>query len=75
MIKVSKSELKAKMLEYFRRVEETGEELLVTSHNIPVIKVTALKTGERCEDIFADIRGTVHIDDSVMEPETEEWEI
>jgi prevent-host-death family protein len=73
MIKVSKSELKAKMLEYFRMVEETGEELIVTSHNIPVIKVTALGTRERCEDIFADIRGKVHIDDSIVEPETEEW--
>jgi prevent-host-death family protein len=74
MIKVSKSELKAKMLEYFRRVEQTGEELLVTDHNKPVIKVTALKTLERCEDLFADIRGKVHINDSVLEPETEEWE-
>ena len=29
MQKVSKSALKAKMLEYLRRVEETGEELIV----------------------------------------------
>lgn len=31
MIAASKSVLKAKMLEYFRQVEETGEELIVTS--------------------------------------------
>jgi hypothetical protein len=34
--KVSKSALKAKMLEYFRRVEETGEELIVTDNGEPV---------------------------------------
>ena len=36
---VSKSRLKAKMLEYFRHVEETGEELIVTSHGTPTLKI------------------------------------
>ena len=36
---VSKSALKAKMLEYFREVETTGEALLVTSHGQPVLNV------------------------------------
>jgi prevent-host-death family protein len=36
---VSKSVLKAKMLEYFRHVEQDGEELIVTSHGKPVARV------------------------------------
>ena len=38
-MKVSKGVLKLKMLEYFRRVEQTGEELIVTNNNVPALKV------------------------------------
>ena len=70
---VSKSELKARMLEYFRIVEQTGEELIVTSHNKPTLKVVPLRVPSNVHEAFADLRGRVHIDDSVMLPETEEW--
>jgi prevent-host-death family protein len=36
---VSKSELKARALEYFRRVQQTQEELIVTERGKPVLKV------------------------------------
>jgi prevent-host-death family protein len=36
---VSKSSFKPKSLEYFRQIEETGEELIITDHGRPVIKV------------------------------------
>ena len=75
MIKVSKGVLKAKMLEYFRRVEQTGEELIVTNNNIPTLKVIPLKKKNNVEKIFGDLRGKIKIDDSIMEPETEEWGI
>ena len=39
---VSKGVLKAKMLEYFRRVDETGEELIVTNNNVPTLKITPI---------------------------------
>jgi len=70
---VSKGVLKAKMLEYFRHIEQTGEELVVTSHNVPTLKVVPIKQKKSIEEVFGDIRGKVSIDDSVMEPETEEW--
>ena len=70
---VSKGVLKAKMLEYFRKVEETGEELIVTNNNIPTIRVIPIKKKKRVEDIFADIRGKVKIGDDIMVPETDEW--
>jgi len=36
---ISKSRFKPKSLEYFRQVEESGEELIITDRGRPVIKV------------------------------------
>ena len=75
MITVSKGKLKAKMLEYFRQVEQTGEELIVTNNNIPTLKVVPLQPKQSVETVFADLRGSVEIDDSIMKSETDEWDI
>lgn len=73
MKKVTKSKLKAKMLEYFRHVEETGEELIVTSHDRPVLKVSALRERLTVQDVFGDLRGKLDLGDEILEPETAEW--
>ena len=73
MIKVSKGALNAKMLEYFRHVEKTGEELVVTNNNVPTLKVIPIKKKMSVEDVFGDLRGKVRLDDSIMKPETDEW--
>ncbi|MBN1676704.1 MAG: type II toxin-antitoxin system Phd/YefM family antitoxin [Kiritimatiellae bacterium] len=74
MIAVSKSELKAKMLAYFRRVEETGEDLVVTSHRKPVLRVTRLSAGRSVAELFGDARKRARLPlDAVLAPETEEW--
>jgi len=72
---VSKSELKAKMLEYFRNVEKSGEELIVTSNNVPTLKVVPIAKNKSVEQVFGDLRSTVRIDDSIMEPDTDEWDV
>ena len=43
MTVVSKSKLKARMLEYFREVERTGEPLIVTDGGREVLEVRPLK--------------------------------
>ncbi|HCE45307.1 MAG TPA: prevent-host-death protein [Lentisphaeria bacterium] len=74
MVTVSKGVLKAKMLEYFRRVERTGEEIIVTDHRTPVLRISPIKTKKRTVDeVFKDLRGKVKYYDDVMKPETEEW--
>ena len=40
---VSKSKFKAKALEYFRRVEETGEAIVVTDKGRPVLEIVAYR--------------------------------
>ena len=74
MIRVSKSVLKAHMLEYFRKVEEQGEELVVTSHRKPVLKVSRLTSRRSVDELFGDVRSKVRLSEKdVMAPETAEW--
>lgn len=74
MIAVSKSELKTHMLDYFRKIEETGEELVVTSHRRPVLKVTRLLDKRSAEEVFKDTRGKARLpDEVVLAPEPDEW--
>ena len=70
---ISKSALKARMLEYFRRVEETGEELVVTDHNRPVIRITPIQARTPAAEMFSDVRGRVVYRGDILAPTTEEW--
>ena len=65
--------LKAKMLEYFRRVERTGEELIVTDNNRPVLKVVPIRKKRPVGEIFADLRGRVVYRGDILAPTTAEW--
>jgi prevent-host-death family protein len=73
MLTVSKSVLKGKMLEYFRRVEETGEELVVTDNGRPVIKVVPIRARTSAAEVFGDVRGRVVYRDDILAPTTDEW--
>jgi prevent-host-death family protein len=73
MAEVSKSALKGKMLEYFRRVEETGEELIVTDNGRPVVKVVPIRARASAADVFGDVRGRVVYHEDVLAPTTDEW--
>ena len=59
--------------EYFRKVEEKGEEIIVTSRKIPVIRISPLKKTRNVDDVFADIRGKIKYHKDILIPETEEW--
>jgi prevent-host-death family protein len=70
---VSKGLLKAKMLEYFRRVEETGEPLIVTDNNRPVLRIVPIRQRIPAADLFADVRGRVTYHDDLLAPTAGEW--
>ncbi|MDX2055081.1 MAG: hypothetical protein SFV15_21955 [Polyangiaceae bacterium] len=70
---VSKSVLKAKMLEYFRRVEETGETLVVTDNHRPVLEITPIRSRVSTASLFADVRGRVIYRGDILEPTSDEW--
>ncbi|HEV3424136.1 MAG TPA: type II toxin-antitoxin system Phd/YefM family antitoxin [Paraburkholderia sp.] len=44
---VSKSQFKAKALEFFRQVEASGESVIVTDHGKPALEVRPYRASER----------------------------
>jgi antitoxin (DNA-binding transcriptional repressor) of toxin-antitoxin stability system len=73
MERVSKSALKARMLEYFRRVQETGKELIVTDDDEPVLRIVPILKRVPAATMFADARGRVVYHEDVLAPTTDEW--
>jgi len=73
MMTVSQGHLKTRMQEYFQKLEQTGEELVVTKNNVPFLKITPLKKKCHVKDAFADIRGSVKYSADLLTPETGEW--
>ena len=75
MITVSKGVLKAKMLAYFRQVEETGETLVVTDHRKPVLRLEPIRNAQSLVSAFADLQGKLRAKDKdLIAAETQEWE-
>jgi prevent-host-death family protein len=54
---ISKSEFKPKALHYFRVVQQTGAEIIVSDHGKPVVKIIPYK--DNSEDILESLRNTV----------------
>ena len=73
MLEISKSALKAKMLEYLRRVEETGEDLIVTDNGRPVVKITAIREKRSVEEVFGPYRGRIVYHEDILTPTTDAW--
>ena len=61
------------MLEHLRRVEETGEELVVTDKGRPVVKIVPIRVRTPARETFADVRGHVVYHEDVRAPTTGEW--
>jgi len=74
MLAVAKGELKAKMLEYFRRIESSGEELIVTDHRKPVLRILPILKKIKVEDAFGDLQGKVKYYEDINSPTLTEWE-
>ncbi len=56
---VSKSHLKAHMLRIFREIERSGEEIIVTDNNRPVLKIVPFKSAKSVDTLFETLRGQV----------------
>ncbi len=75
MITASKGVLKAKMLAYFRQVEETGETLVVTDRRKPVLKIEPIRQHQSLAAAFQDLQGSLIADDAdLIAPTSDEWE-
>lgn len=73
---VSKSQFKAKALEYLRKVEEEKQPLTITHAGKPVVQVTPYKEESDPEIILKSLRGTVKYYENPTEPVgVEDWEV
>ncbi|MGD8750067.1 MAG: hypothetical protein PVG14_01520 [Anaerolineales bacterium] len=71
---ISKSKLKAKMLEIFRQLEASGEELIVTHYDKPVLKIVPIKQNTTVAELFGDLQGRVTYLEDINQPTLTEWE-
>lgn len=70
---ISKSQFKAKALEFFRQVEASGEPLIITDHGQPKLEVRKLE--ERSRHPLDILRGSVLRFDHPTEPVADDdWE-
>lgn len=71
---ISKGKLKATMLRVFREIEQTGEELIVTDHNRPVLKIEPIRLKQDVRRVFGDVKGPVIYHEDLTTPTAVEWE-
>jgi prevent-host-death family protein len=69
---VSKSQFKPRALNFFREVEQTGKEIIITDRGKPVLKVVPYT--EKPEIWLKSLRGTVKRYKKPTDPLTEDWE-
>ncbi len=70
---VSKSSFNARSLEYFRQVECTGRDLIITDHGKPVLKISPYSQDP--DKALKPLRGSVLRYDAPAEPVgLEDWE-
>lgn len=70
---VSKSRFKARALEYFREVEQTGQPLIITDHGAPVLRLSPYRADPGAS--LRLLRDTVVRYEAPTEPVGEEdWE-
>lgn len=65
---VSKSYLKAHMLRLFREVERSGEALVVTDNNRPVLHIVPIRAEQSVAEAFAGLVGNVKYGRSIDNP-------
>jgi hypothetical protein len=73
-VQVSKSQFKAKALEYFRQVEKTGDSIIVTDHGEPTLEIRRYRAAKR--NPLELLRGTVLRYDRPTDPVGEDdWDV
>lgn len=71
---ISKSELQAKMLEIFRQLEASGDELIVTDQGRPMLKIIPIHKKATVSEVFGDLQGQVVYLEDIDTPTLSEWD-
>ena len=70
---ISKSRFKARALEYFREIERTGREVVITDKGKPVLRITTFvdDPDERLRSLRASV---LHFEDPTEPVALDDWE-
>ncbi len=72
-MQISKSKFKAKALEYFRAIEQSGESIIITDHGRPALEIRPYKKAEK--DPLEQLRGSVLHYEQLTDPvAVDDWE-
>jgi antitoxin (DNA-binding transcriptional repressor) of toxin-antitoxin stability system len=74
---VSESKFEPLALEYFRRIQETGEEIVITDHGKPVAKIVPFREEDGAAvNILSQLRGTlIRYEDPYVPVVLEDWAV
>jgi len=73
MTVISKSKLKAHMLQIFREIEASGEDVIVTDRGRQVLRIQAITAKRNVKDVFADLQGRIAYHEDINTPTIDEW--
>lgn len=73
VLKVTKIDLTSNIQEYLQRVENKGEELIVTSGEESVCIIKPYKQKKKADDVFGPFRGKVAYAGDILDQESSEW--
>jgi len=71
-MKISAAEFKAKCLGIMDRVDASHEEVIVTKHGKPVVKIVPVSP-EPSRPLFGYLKGSVMISGDIIKPIDESW--
>jgi antitoxin (DNA-binding transcriptional repressor) of toxin-antitoxin stability system len=72
-MRISKSKFKAKALEYFRNIEQSGESVIITDHGRPALEIRPYKKAQK--DPLEQLHGSVLHYERPTEPvAVDDWE-
>jgi prevent-host-death family protein len=69
---ISKRELKANMWEVFCRIEAGGDELIVTDHGKPVLRIVPIREKYSVSQLLAGLQGQVVYHQDIDSPMVDE---
>ena len=71
---VSKSRFKPQALKYFREIQENGQELIITDHGKPVLKISPFQ--EKPKTVLEELRNSVLRYNDPLEPVAQDdWDV
>ncbi len=71
---ISAAEFKAKCLKIMNDVNTYGEEVIITKHGRPVVKLVGVQE-ESSKSIFGYMKNSVYIKDDIIKPIDEMWDL